>query len=212
MNRILDIHTHATNARNAIVNFRLTTDHVPCTLSGPYSIGIHPWDLTEENAGTLLTLLQEQLKHLRPTAIGEAGLDKLATAPLKVQETVFRQQIILSETYRLPLVIHCVRAMEEVLALKKELAPRQAWIWHGFRGKAEQARQLLQKGFHLSFGEHYQAESLKATPDGRLLLETDESCAGIEDLLRKAAEIRGVGEEPLRSMLEENVGRVFFRV
>ena len=195
-NNILDIHTHKAepvSAGKAIINRKLATDAL-CE-GYFYSAGIHPWDLTEFDT----------------VAVGEAGLDKLAAAPMQLQVAVFKEQVELSEKYELPLIIHCVKAMDELLALRKECAPKQPWIWHGFRGKPEQAKQLLQKGFYLSFGMHYSSEAMNVVPDSRLFLETDDSPVDIEDVLRDAAKVRGVEVETLQAIVRKNIQDIFFR-
>ena len=156
---ILDIHTHKLEADSlgkSIVNYPLLADSplympfagdVEVDRGYYYSVGIHPWELTEHNAGQLLDYLKQQLRKKQFVAVGEAGLDKLAVASMELQLTVFKAQVRLSEEYGLPLIIHCVKAMDELLAVKKEFRPQQAWIWHGFRGKTEQAMQLLKKAF-----------------------------------------------------------------
>lgn len=176
-----------------------------------YSIGIHPWELSYEN----VEKQWERMKQLRISeqviAIGETGLDKLAEAPMHLQLITFRAQVEAAEKSRLPLIIHCVKAMEELLAIKKEFRVKQPWIWHGFRGKPEQAKQLLKLGFYLSFGEYYPDESMVVVPPERLFLETDNSRLDIEVLLQQAAKVRGVEVEALRETIQENVQNVFFR-
>ena len=49
------------------------------------------------------------------------------------------------------MIIHCVRAWDEVLAVHKKLRPKMKWMIHGFRGQARLANQLLSKGMYLSF-------------------------------------------------------------
>lgn len=176
-----------------------------------YSAGIHPWELAERNADQQLAFLQKQLKHKQFVAVGETGLDKLAAAPMELQLTMFKKQVQLSEKHGLPLIIHCVRATDELLAVKKEFRPQQAWVWHGFRGKPEQAVQLLKKGFYLSFGGYYPDETMQTVPDERLFLETDNSSLDIEDILCRAAKVRGVEVEALRETIRRNIQNVFFR-
>ena len=211
-NNILDIHTHKAepvSAGKAIINRKLATDAL-CE-GYFYSAGIHPWDLTEFDTERRLECLREQLAEKQLVAVGEAGLDKLAAAPMQLQVAVFKEQVELSEKYELPLIIHCVKAMDELLALRKERAPKQPWIWHGFRGKPEQAEQLQDKGLYLSFGEFYSDEAMRAVSDDRLFLETDESSRDIEELLYRAARVRGVGVETLRETIRRNIQNVFFR-
>lgn len=117
----------------------------------------------------------------------------------------------MSLEYDLPLILHNVRMTDKILAVKKEFQPKQAWIWHGFRGKPEQAKQMLDKGLYLSFGEFYSDEAMRVVPDDRLFLETDDSELDIEDILYRAAQVRGVEVETLRETIRRNIQNVFFR-
>ena len=211
-NNILDIHTHkaeSVSAGKAIINRKLATDAL-CE-GYFYSAGIHPWDLTEFDTERRLECLREQLAEKQLVAVGEAGLDKLAAAPMQLQVAVFKEQVELSEKYRLPLIIHCVKAMEELLAVKKEFRPVQPWIWHGFRGKPQQARQLMENGMYLSFGEHYPEQTVRTMPVDRMFLETDDSPVDIEEVLHRVARTRGTDVEELRQAIRENIQKVFFR-
>lgn len=210
---MLDIHTHKQEAGlggKAIVNYRLS-EAPPFAEGCCYSVGVHPWQLAEADAGRQLQMLAHRLPHKQIVAIGEAGLDKLAAAPMEIQAKAFAAQVHLSETYRLPLIIHCVKAMEQLLAIKKQLRPLQPWIWHGFRGKPQQAAQLLRQGFYLSLGEHYPPETMRLIPDDRLFLETDESPLDIGEIIRHAAQVRGVEAETLRAVLRRNIQNLFFK-
>lgn len=82
-----------------------------------------------------------------------------------------------------PLIIHCVRAYEEVLAIKKEWGTQGdviPWIFHGFNKKPAVAQMLLRAGAYLSFGAALlvpgspAAQSLAICPPGRYFLETDD--------------------------------------
>lgn len=167
---ILDIHTHRREADSegkSIINYKQLTG-APLLEGYYYSIGIHPWELTLSNMKEQQDFIISQLSDKRIVAIGEGGLDKLTEISMELQRMAFIMQITLSEQYSLPLIIHCVKAMDEMLAVKKRFRPTQPWIWHGFRGKPEQATQLLKQGFYLSLGEHYSDETMKLIPDDRL--------------------------------------------
>ncbi|MEY8685930.1 TatD family hydrolase [Bacteroides sp. AN502(2024)] len=217
---ILDIHTHKQEVDSlgkSIINYPLLTgSSLYMPLAGTerrsfYSVGIHPWELREHNVRQQLGLLRQLLRVKRFVAVGEAGLDKLAAASMELQLEVFKEQVKLSEKCGLPLIIHCVKAMEELLAVKKEYCPQQPWIWHGFRGKPEQAMQLLKKGFYLSFGEYYSDETMQIIPDEDLFLETDNSLLDIENILCRAAKVRGVEVIVLREVIRRNIQNVFFK-
>lgn len=164
----INIHTHhaSQNPSERVIEWVQDID----------SIGVHPWHADEANIEVIDRLvynLQNDVNH-HIKAIGECGLDKLCTVPLQIQIDVFRQQVLISERFQLPVIIHCVKAMDELLALKKELQPTQPWIWHGFRGKPQQLQQLINNGFYISFGFKYNRESLIACPLERMFLETDD--------------------------------------
>lgn len=210
---ILDIHTHKSeeiSRGKAIINCLLPMDASLCP-SFFYSAGIHPWKLAECHAEEQLESLEKLLVEEQLLAVGEAGLDKLTNAPMELQIRIFEKQVELSEKYRLPLIIHCVKAMEELLAVKKKLNPIQPWIWHGFRGKPEQAGQLIKNGVYLSFGVHYPEETVRLVPAGSIFLETDDNPAEIEEVLIQVAKTRNMDVEELRQGIRENIQKVFFR-
>lgn len=205
-----DIHTHEFPlvSGEAIVNC-YPEQFVPRT-GGWYSVGIHPW-LVQSYDATVWALLERLASHPQVLAIGEAGLDKLTTAPLSLQLTVFQKQAYLASSVNKPLLIHLVKAVDELLQVKKKISPAQPWIIHGFRGKAALANTLLNHGFYLSFGEKYQEEALRAVPLNRLFLETDESNVPIYELYEEASRVRGVAVSELCVAIQENINNVFFR-
>lgn len=209
-----NIHTHRPAAQGSHEITNCTPARFAPQAGRWYSVGIHPWDLQNAADGqaTLpaqLEQLEQMARHPQVLAIGEAGLDHLAAAPMEIQLEAFRQQALLAEKTEKPLIIHLVKATDQLLALKKAMAPRQAWVIHGFRGKPQMAESLLHHGFHLSFGEKYQPESLRITPADRLFLETDESTVPIADIYARAAATRGITAEELRLYVAQNVHKVF---
>lgn len=163
--------------------------------------GIHPWDADRIPVASLLPL-DETVQ-----AIGETGLDFVKGAPREAQHTAFRAQLGLARQHGLPVVIHCVRAFNEVM---HELAvcPPPTAIFHGFIGSPEQARQAVAAGYYLSFGERTfrspkTVEAMRATPPSHLFLETDDSETPIEEIYDRAARLLGQPtEELIRNTLE----------
>lgn len=140
------------------------------------SIGLHPWDVerfdTNKVFNTFVNNLQNDENHHIVT-IGECGLDKLCTTSLDLQREVFIKHVELSERFSLPVIVHCVKAMDELLRLRREIRPTLPWIWHGFRGKPQQMYQLLDAGMYISFGFRHNAQSIAECPVERMLFETD---------------------------------------
>ena len=206
-----NIHTHVSvHPESEILSLapeELSTDN----RSFYASVGIHPWTLTEENANIQWEALCESIKDKRIVAIGECGLDKLKGPSMELQTAVFKQEAALAEDSSLPLIIHCVKAFNELIQLKKEISPCQPWIIHGFRGKEALAKEFIQHGFYLSFGACYQEEALRSVPVERLFIETDESELSIEDIYLRVAQSRGMDLKELIESIKKNVERVFFK-
>ena len=157
----------------------------------------------------------------RLLAIGESGLDRLCDTPYDLQLQVFREEVSLSEELQKPLFLHCVRAIDDVLRIRKELNARQPWIWHGYRGNAKQLQQLLdlssshrgERGeglFYFSFGLKFNTEALLTCPLDRLLLETDDDTQHpIADLYAQVVQLRGISLDTLIRQMHENYRTLF---
>ena len=110
------------------------------------------------------------------------------------QLKVFRSMIELSERLRKPLIIHCVKAEDVILGLRRDLAPRQTWLVHGFRKKPQAAAMLLDAGIRLSFGEKFHAETLR----------TDASPLTNSEIVAAIAAARGTSPEALLPLFAAN--------
>ena len=186
----------------------MDTQHHFCFIPGCYySYGIHPWHI--EDKDMQLMLLTEVVLHPSVVALGEAGLDKNIEAPMLLQTEIFTEQAKLAEDIGKPLIIHCVKAWDELLAIKKEINPQMPWIIHGFRGNELLADQLIKKGFRLSFGEKYNPEALRVAWPDHLFIETDESDKSIQEIYDDIAKSLNVSIDLLALTLRNNVKEVF---
>lgn len=210
MNDYPDIHTHRGVEADG---FRIIScspdDFAPCPGQW-YSVGVHPWSLRGEVSQEVWERLQAAVAHPQVLAVGEAGLDKLAEAPMVLQEMAFIRQAKMADAAGKPLVVHLVKATEDLLRLKKELKPRVPWIVHGFRGKVQLAGELLRHGFHLSFGAKFQAEAVRAVPLSRLFIETDECPVPVAGIYAQVASARQIPLADLCEAVRFNVQSVFF--
>lgn len=180
-----DIHSHHPDAGDDTIVSLDYDRAIPA--DGYYSIGLHPWqtDMPSDVLTEAINEVSRKASDGRVVAIGECGIDRLRGGDIETQTKIFRQHVAISETVAKPLIIHAVRSFDLLLALKKELKPRQLWIIHGFRGKAALARQLLDAGFALSYGEKFNPEAVAITPFDRLFTETDESPLPITTIRQK---------------------------
>jgi TatD DNase family protein len=199
-----DVHTHfLTGNPYAILNAN-------SSINSFHSRGIHPWFV---NKNIPLEKLEFDLQHPKCIALGEIGLDKICSVDFKLQRKLFIQQIELSEKYNLPVIIHCVRASNELVEIKKEIKPTQLWIWHGFN-KVNILQQILENEIIPSFGESIlKNESLRNElvnlKSNLFLLETDTSIFSIETIYKTVAELRYQSINSLQKEQITNFERIY---
>jgi TatD DNase family protein len=115
------------------------------------ALGLHPVYL-EQHAAADLEELDLWLARERPAAVGEIGLDfALKELDRARQQQLFDAQLALARRHELPVVIHCRKAHDAVLASLKRI-PVSGGICHAFNGSLQQAQQYIALGFKLGFG------------------------------------------------------------
>lgn len=172
-----------------------------------FSCGIHPW--YSEDSDTQMAYLNEIAPNPRIIAIGETGLDRLKGPSFEIQIPVFKKHIELSEKLRKPVIIHCVKAWEELIRVRRETHPTQPWIIHGYRGKPELTEQLLWEGFLFSVGDQINVDSMQLIPLDAIFCETDEDEMSIREVYQQAARSLNMEIETFASHIAENVRRIF---
>ena len=204
---ICNIHTHHHPEEPGTSIVQLTPDNFNPLPGHYYSVGLHPWDI-DNNWPTLMAKLGVMVLHPQVVMIGEAGIDKKnGHASLEQQQEVLRQHIRLSQLVHKPLIIHCVKAVDELLALRKETRATLPWVLHGFRGGAEQAWQLHRAGIQVSIGEYYDERMVETLPLDCLLLESDDE-NDIDTTYQLVSETLDIEEENLRFIVSRNICRV----
>lgn len=215
----IDIHTHHLTYRDDLISIRSLDINEflinPSLTNQLFCIGLHPWYLNAENSSINLSKLEEVIHQQHLLAIGECGLDKIIDVDYNLQLAVFRSQILLSEKYNLPIILHQVKSHEELLKIKRELNPIQPWIVHGTRMKWSVAIELLNAGMYLSFGHHllkpepHLIDTFLQTPNDKIFLETDNSSIAIDDIFTAAAEIKSIELANIKEIVYQNFKTVF---
>lgn len=181
-----------------------------------YAVGTHPWALGAIEAGA--PLVPDDTEDA--LAIGECGLDGTIATPLADQEAVLRVQLARARDLGLPLILHCVRAHDAMLALLRTFAPLRG-VLHAYSGGAARVPAYIATGLHLAFGgaitwegARRPVEALRAVPRERLLAESDapDQCprpwrgrsepAYLPVVIQAMERLRG---ESLHAQLDENV-------
>ena len=166
-----------------------------------------------------------------PIAIGEIGLDFYWSREFEQEQLLaFEEQVRWSVEMRLPLMIHCRKAQNVMVTiLKKYASDLPGGVFHCFTGNEIEARELLQFdrfvlgiGGVLTFKKSNLPQTLAEVPLNRIVLETDapymapvphrgqrNEPAFVLEVLRKLAEVYGIGEEQVCQQTNANVARVF---
>lgn len=203
-----DVHTHSIDKSS----LRNRNSGLEIPDFGFFSAGIHPWD-----AGSLESKILENLRliasHKNCLAIGEIGLDKLKGPAIEIQIKAFIEQLLLAEEMQLPVIIHCVRAWNELKDIKRQLQPKSPWIFHGF-AKGSILKEVIDEGMVVSLGEQLLKNpklqlAINDLPLGRLLLETDDASIGINQVYELVSKLKKIPLPDLEKSIEENIFNIF---
>jgi TatD DNase family protein len=182
----IDIHTHRTPTSKSIIQVQNVIFPNEAVVTTTCSVGLHPWYIPEENITSHLNCLGQLLSQSNIWGLGECGLDKVCTKDWKLQVYAFREQVLLANRFNKPLIIHCVKAYEEVLKILSETKNKVPTIFHGFNKHQQLADSLIKKGYYLSFGKDLNNQKLQETfkncPLDQVFLETDQSDFTIEEI------------------------------
>jgi len=196
-------------------------------------VGLHPEEVRADWQVQLSAIRELLLANSQQTiAIGEVGLDYYWSREFeKEQLAAFEEQVKWSIETRLPLMIHCRKAQNEMVHLLKNYAKElPGGVFHCFTGNEHEAEELLQfdrfvlgVGGVLTFKKSHLPEVLPAVvPLDRIVLETDSPYMApvpkrgernepsyVSFVLQKMAESYGITPEELALRTSENVKRVF---
>lgn len=182
----------------------------------PVSAGLHPWHMSPDtDLASQLDLLAEATGFSGVVAIGEAGLDRAIDMPVIEQEKVFVAQAEVAAGTGRPVIIHCVRAIPDIIRLRKKFASAPPWIIHGFGGNEQEAAQLIKHDIYISFGASLTGNRKKtlaaarALPVEKVFFETDEADIEVKEVYRVFSRFRGTDPDRLREQVWDNFLNVF---
>ncbi len=191
-------------------------------------LGLHPEDV-KADWRDVLAAIKPALQSVK--AVGEVGLDFYWSREFeKEQLEAFEEQVRWAVEFQLPLMIHCRKAQNEMVAIiKKYQNDLPGGVFHCFTGNEHEAAELLQFdkfvlgiGGVSTFKKSHLPEVLPAVvPLDRIVLETDapymapvpkrgerNEPAFVAYVLKRLAEAYGVSEEKVAQKTNENVARV----
>lgn len=191
--------------------------------------GVHPTHVKDDYLEELAHI-KDQLNLREFVAIGEIGIDLYwDRSTLKLQQEMFRLQIQLAKQYKLPIVIHCRDAFEEVFQILEEAkGPELFGIFHCFTGTLEQAQKAISFNMKLGIGGVVTFKNgkidqfLKQISLDHIVLETDAPylapvpCRGqrnessyILNVLEKLSDIYSMSSLEIASITTKNSKSIF---
>ena len=116
-------------------------------------MGLHPTHV-KENFEKELAHVEEMLAKRHFYAVGEIGIDLYwDKSTLEIQIEAFKHQIELAKVYKLPIVIHCREAFDEIFEVLEDVKDDNLFgIFHCFTGSLEQAHQAISYNMKLGIG------------------------------------------------------------
>ena len=201
------------------------------------SVGIHPHEASLATAAADSQML-EWARHPKVIAWGEIGLDYFYDhSPRETQKTVFRRQMELAKSVKLPIIIHCRpsdnsdNAWDDCLRMLTDhwATTGLGGILHCFTGAVDHARRALDMGFMISFAGNItfpKAQSIRdaaqIVPLDRMLIETDSPYlapiphrgqrnepAFVKEVARQIGELRHLPTEEVAAQTTRNFYNFF---
>ncbi|PCI34086.1 MAG: hydrolase TatD [Flavobacteriaceae bacterium] len=116
-------------------------------------LGLHP-TYVNENYQLELDFIKQKLEERSFYGIGEIGIDLYWDKTfLKQQQDAFKTQIQWAKKYKLPVIIHCRDAFDEIFeVLEGEKGADLFGIFHCFTGNLEQAKRAISYNLKLGIG------------------------------------------------------------
>lgn len=197
--------------------------------------GVHPSEISDLNEETF-EWLKEQTNLSKVVAIGEIGLDYYWDKELMVQAEQrywFGRQLELAREKNLPVIIHSRDAAADTMQVMKEHhAEEIPGVIHCYSYSKEMALEYIKMGYYIGIGgvvtfknARKLVETVEAIPLERILLETDcpymapepfrgkrNSSLYLPYVVEKIAALKGVSEEAVERITEENAHKLFTRV
>ncbi len=192
-------------------------------------MGLHPTSV-KDNFEEELTHVEVQFKERNFYAVGEIGIDLYwDKTTLEIQKIAFKRQIQLAKKYKLPIVIHCRDAFDEIFeVLETEKSDDLFGIFHCFTGTLEQAEKAISYNMKLGIGGVVTFKNgkidtfLNQIPLKHIVLETDSpylspvpfrgkcnESSYLELVCKKLSEVYGVSEEEIARVTTDNSKEVF---
>jgi len=175
------------------------------------SVGLHPWYLQRDTLEMDYVWMSELSNKPEVLAIGECGLDKLCQVSWDLQLEAFHWQINLAKEVSKPLIIHCVRAQQDILRILKDI--EVPFIFHGFNRSLAMANDIINAGGSISVNALFLRtqsgqEAMRGINQNSIFLETDDDQISIHEAYLCLANIWKKELIEVEDIIEQNTSRI----
>lgn len=183
------------------------------------SLGAHPWYIDNFDLKDFIGVFERLKKRsdIKIVAIGEIGLDRKRGGSFEKQLEYFNHLIRFSAQINLPVILHCVSALEEILFSLKKFSFPKSCMFHDFNGNQIMLKKLIDLGHYVGVGNSLKRKNSKIYQQlnnldiQHILFETDESSLRIEDIYDSYIELTNKPKNLVHSKIENNF-RIFFEL
>ena len=118
------------------------------------AVGLHPLAIRMRSYNRQLARVEHLLMQPGVVALGEIGLDtRDRSIPLDIQSDVLIRQLDIAQRRRVPVIIHCVKAVGRLFEILRDVGPLPAGgMLHGFSGPRDLIPMCLDLNLSMSFG------------------------------------------------------------
>lgn len=203
----VNIHTHR-NCDGSVVALRsydiglefVTLHEGDCAIS----VGLHPWSADNSCSQSLI----ESLKSAELVAIGEIGLDFHRDVDRGSQVRCFEEQLKIAIDRDVPVIIHCVKAFEEIMAILRRYSARRV-VFHSFVGNTLQIARVVERGYYISISpitlmSSRSVEAIGQIDKEHIFIETDDSDIDIKTMYGDVAKLLGIETLKLKQIVYNN--------
>ena len=194
-----------------------------------FTTGVHPHHAKDFSSERDLPLIKKTAAHKKCRAIGEIGLDyHYMWSPKDTQQRVFEAQIALALELKLPAVVHCREAVEDVWTIVNHVKGSKVVV-HCCTEKWSDVKRFVEAGHFLSFtgiATYPRSDDIRETlrncPLSQLMIETDgpylapvpyrgkrNEPAFVAEVLKCVADVKGISAEEADRTLTTNTLQFF---
>lgn len=211
----VNIHTHTIDSHAGIQIYNCS--HIDDIFIHKHSCsyGLHPWHVESiEQVDLFCELLESILQQNLLLCIGECGIDRAIQVDFELQLYALHKQLELAQRYKLPVIIHCVRAYYEIVSLLSNVSFTLPVIFHKFSGNSHAFTQIMKHNSYVSFGVEICTRKtnvfFSAIPLNKIFIETDSNNSkNIVQVYECFAKLYSSDIEYIKQQLFDNYTRVF---